>query len=274
MVETSPQASMPQDRPPLVEVRGLGRTFKGVTALSDVSFALDHGEVLALVGSNGAGKSTLIKVLSGVYPPSDGELLIGGTPVRLRDPADARQRGIETLYQDLSLIDTLDAAGNIFLGRERRTRLSLNRLLDTRAMNRDAMDLLTALNPSVPLNRPVSFMSGGQRQAVSLARAVHFGARVIILDEPTAALGVAETALTLAAIRQFRSQGRSVILVSHDLIDVFEVADRILVLRAGRVVGTRVTCDTTTEEIVQMITVGESDSSRQVDLSRAGDGRR
>jgi len=265
---------MPRENAPLVEACGIGRTFKGVTALADVSFVLDRGEVLALVGSNGAGKSTLIKVLSGVHPPSDGELLINGVPVRLRDPAEARQLGIETLYQDLSLIDTLDAAGNIFLGREPRTRQSLNRLLDTRAMIRDARELLTALNPSVPLDRPVSVMSGGQRQAVSLARAVHFGAQVVILDEPTAALGVAETALTLAAIRQFRSQGRSVILVSHDLVDVFAVADRILVLRAGRVVGSRLTHETTSEEIVQMITLGEVSPSRVVEVTQSGEGRR
>lgn len=174
----------------------------------------------------------------------------------MRSPLDARRAGIETLYQDLSLIDTLDAAGNIYLGRERGRKWALGALLDTPVMREQARTLLVELNPTVPLDRPVSSMSGGQRQAISLARAIHFGAKLVILDEPTAALGVAETALTLEAIRRFRAGGRCVILVSHDLVDVFDVADRILVLRAGKLVGSRMTSQTTSEEIIHMMTVG------------------
>jgi len=243
-------------RTPFLETRDISRNFKGVTALQGVSFTVSLGEVVAVVGSNGAGKSTLMKILSGADQPSGGSIVIEGSPARMRSPLDARRAGIETLYQDLSLIDTLDAAGNIFLGRERGRPWALGALLDTPVMREQARTLLVELNPTVPLDRPVSSMSGGQRQAISLARAIHFGAKLVILDEPTAALGVAETALTLEAIRRFRAGGHCVILVSHDLVDVFDVADRILVLRAGKLVGSRMTSQTTSEEIIHMMTVG------------------
>ncbi len=241
---------------PFLETRGISRNFRSVTALQGVSLSVELGEVLAVVGSNGAGKSTLMKILAGADQPSTGSILIEGTPLRMRGPVDARRAGIETLYQDLSLIETLDAAGNIFLGRERGLQWTLGALLDTNEMQNQARSLLVELNPTVPLDRPVSSMSGGQRQAISLARSIQFEAKLVLLDEPTAALGVAETALTLEAIRRFKAGERCVILVSHDLVDVFDVADRILVLRAGEVVGSRKASETTSEEIIHMMTVG------------------
>ena len=220
-----------------------------------------RGEILALVGDNGAGKSTLIKILSGALQPDTGEIRIDGEPVRFRTPMNAREHGIETVFQELAIVPILDVAENLFLGREVHFGGPLGRifpLIDKRAMRRQARENLRSLNINIPsVRQRVDTLSGGQRQAVAVARAPAFGRRVVIMDEPTAALGVRETAAVMDVIRRINQQGLAIILISHNLPQVLELSDRIMVLRAGRRVGCVKTAETNVEQVVRMITGAE-----------------
>lgn len=236
---------------PLVELRDVSKAFGHVVALEHASLTAYPGQVIALVGDNGAGKSTLVKVLSGVHPMDSGELIFDGRPVSINNPRDARDMGIATVYQDLALVEALDVAANMYLGRPLRRAI----FVDRRAMIEGAADLLGELRIRVPSVRvPVGTLSGGQRQGVAIARAILQRGRVIIMDEPTAALGVRETQHVEAIISELRRNQRAVIIVSHDLEFVFRVADVIQVMRLGRVQGTRRREATTREEIVGLIT--------------------
>jgi simple sugar transport system ATP-binding protein len=242
---------------PIFEARDVVKRFGRVAALRGVSFDLRAGEVHAIVGDNGAGKSTLIKVLSGVLPATSGEILMDGTPISLGSPREARAHGIETVYQDLALANHLDASANLFLGREALQPGILGRLgfLDSRTMRRRTSEELRHLKIDIPsVQSPVLGMSGGQRQAVAVARAHAWGSRIVIMDEPTAALGVRESAMVLELIREVRSNGVSVIMISHNLPETFAVADRITVVRLGRNVDTLETRDSSVEAIVGMMT--------------------
>ena len=221
--------------PPIIEARGISKRFGQVVALSDVSLALRRGEVLGVVGDNGAGKSTLMKCLSGLHPPSAGEILVEGRPVRLSSPADARALGIEMVYQDLALAGNLRIDENIFLGRELTRRFGPLRVVDHKANQRRAMEHLDNLHIEVKsVAQRVEQLSGGQRQAVAIARATAFEAKVVIMDEPTAALAVREVRKVLDLIRDLRTHGISVILISHRLDDIFYVCDRVMALFHGR----------------------------------------
>ena len=239
---------------PLVDLVGISKRFGGIHALKGVDLSLVPGEVLALVGHNGAGKSVLVQILSGVFPPSGGEIRIAGKAVEFHSPTDARRYAIETIYQTLALADNLDAPANFFLGRELRTPLGF---LDKRRMAREAERALAALNPNfTDIERPVRQMSGGQRQAIAIARAIHFQVRVLIMDEPTAALGPHETAQVGALIRRLRDQGIAILLVSHDVHGVMSLADRIVVLKSGEVVGNVLVADTSEDDVVDLIIRG------------------
>ena len=226
------------ERQPILEARGLVKRYGQVVALAGADFDLYPGEILAVIGDNGAGKSTLIKALSGALQPDEGEILLAGDRVHFRSPHEARDAGIETVYQDLAVAPSLDIASNIFLGRERRLRGPLGlvlRLLDKRGMRRDATRYFAELKIGVPsITQPVENLSGGQRQGVAVARAAAWGKRLVIMDEPTAALGVKETRQVLDLILEVRERGLPVILISHDMPHVFEVADRIHIMRLGR----------------------------------------
>ena len=213
-------------------------SFGAVKVLRGVDFQVARGEVVGLVGDNGAGKSTLIKVLAGVYRPDSGTMTIEGEPVEFHEPDHARKAGIETVYQDLSLVETLDVTANLFLGREQRVRGGLGRLgfMDKATMRSKAREDVAELRVNLPpVNTPVSNLSGGQRQAIAIARATSWGRTVVLMDEPTAALGVRESQEVLSLIRQLRDRGLGLVVISHDIPHVFEVADRIVVLRHGTV---------------------------------------
>jgi simple sugar transport system ATP-binding protein len=242
---------------PLLEVRGLSKAFGHVEALRDVDLLVEAGTVVGVVGDNGAGKSTLVGCLSGVLYPDWGEILLDGEPIELSDPLDARLHGIETVYQDLALANDLEAALNIFLGRELKRSGFLGRLgfVDRRAMRKEAAATLHHLGIPLPgLSKPVSYLSGGQRQGVAIARAARWATRMIFMDEPTAALGVRQSAIVLDMIRRVRDRGIAVMLISHNLHDVFAVADRIVVLRLGEVVASVRRDETNPDEIVKAIT--------------------
>ena len=224
------------DRSRVLEMRGIGKRFGAVTALEGVDFELLDGEVLALLGDNGAGKSTLVKIMSGYYAPDDGEVLLHGSPVTFSDPSAAREAGIETIYQDLALFDNLDVAANVYAGNEtvgggwRR----LCGFVDRRAMAAKARAAVDGMAVTIPpVSRPVEDFSGGQRQCVAIARAVMWGRKVLIMDEPTAALGVRETARVLELIRSLGARGLSVIVVMHNIEHVVQVASRAIVMRRG-----------------------------------------
>jgi fructose transport system ATP-binding protein len=223
---------------PILEARGLVKRYGHVVALNGVDFDLYPGEILAIIGDNGAGKSTLIKALSGALQPDEGEIRLDGDLVHFRSPRDARRAGIETVYQDLAVAPALDIATNIFLGREQRRRGPLGlvlRLLDKRAMRREATRHFAELQIGVQsMSQPVENLSGGQRQGVAVARAATWARRLVIMDEPTAALGVKETRQVLDLIGRVRERGLPVILISHDMPHVFELADRIHIMRLGR----------------------------------------
>ena len=239
----------------LVEMRNISVSFGGVHAVEDVSIDLWPGEVLALVGGNGAGKSTLIKVLSGAHRADSGEIRVDGQPVTIATPRDAKALGIETTYQTLALADNIDAPGNIFLGRELTTRFGN---LDDSAMEDTTRKLMGRLNPKFQnFKVPVASLSGGQRQSVAIARAVHFNARILIMDEPTAALGPAETTQVKELIRQLKTDGIGIILISHDIHDVFDLADRISVMLQGKLVGTVQKAEVTIDEVLAMIIIGK-----------------
>jgi fructose transport system ATP-binding protein len=226
------------EREPILAARGLVKHYGQVVALAGTDFDLYPGEILAVIGDNGAGKSTLIKALSGALQPDEGEILLAGERVHFRSPREARNAGIETVYQDLAVAPSLDIASNIFLGRERRVRGPFGvglRLLDKRGMRREATRYFAELKIGVPsITQPVENLSGGQRQGVAVARAAAWGKRLVIMDEPTAALGVKETRQVLDLILEVRDRGLPVILISHDMPHVFEVADRIHIMRLGR----------------------------------------
>ncbi len=242
----------------LLKLTGITKSFGAVRALRGVDFELNECEVVALVGDNGAGKSTLVKAISGAQPGDEGAYWFDGTQRDVKTPEDALALGIETVYQDLALFDNSDVALNIFAGRELLRRFLGIPFLRSKAMHDEARDLLASLNIHIQSTRlPVKGMSGGQRQSVAIARAVAFGRKVVILDEPTAALGVPEQAKVLALIMELKNRGFSVILISHNLHHVFEVSDRIHVLRQGSTAGVRLTAGSTPDEIVRLITGGD-----------------
>lgn len=240
---------------PILQIVNLEKHFGGLVAVNNVSLDIYPGEVIGLVGDNGAGKSTLIKMISGVYHPDGGKILLEGQEVNFGTPMEARRRGIETIYQDLALCENLDAPVNIFLGREpvRRT-MGLFQVVDRAHMQEESKKVLDQLDIHIPnLNRPIRQMSGGQRQAVAIARAVYWNARLMIMDEPTAALAVAEQRKVYELVQTLREQNVPVIIISHNLQDVFAVSDRIIVMRRGRKVGEVVTKETTSDEVVGLI---------------------
>jgi simple sugar transport system ATP-binding protein len=241
----------------LLEARGVSKRFGGIHALEAVDFHVAAGEVVALAGDNGAGKSTLIKIISGVFQPSDGDIYFQGKPTVFANPQDARARGIETIYQDLALADNLDVGANVFLGREPMRRVLGFPVLDRRRMRAEAAQALEALDIGLDrLDRPVRALSGGQRQCVAIGRAIHWKARVLIMDEPTAALGVPEQRRVMALIRLLKSSGVGVIFISHNLGDIFDVADRIVVLRRGVLAGERMAAEADPDEIVRLMVGG------------------
>ena len=253
--------------PPVLQARGLVKSYGHVTAMDGADFDLRAGEVLAVVGDNGAGKSTLIKALSGAVVPDAGELLVDGERVHFRTPLDARRHGIETVYQDLAVAPALDIASNLFLGRELRMRGPLGtvfRRLDTKRMRAEAARHLSELKIGIKsMTQPVETLSGGQRQGVAVARAAAFGTRLVIMDEPTAALGVKESAMVLDLIREVRDRGLPVVLISHNMPQVFEIADRIHIHRLGRRVAVVTPQERTMAEVVAIMT-GALDSGDPV----------
>jgi simple sugar transport system ATP-binding protein len=240
---------------PILSAVDLYKHFGGLVAVDRVSLDVHAGEVVGLLGDNGAGKSTLIKMIAGVYQPDGGRLVLNGKPVSFSSPQDARDKGIETIYQDLALCENLDAGANIFLGREPvRRLLVVLRAVDRRRMLAESRRILDQLDIRIPgLARPIRQMSGGQRQAVAIARAVYWNAQLMIMDEPTAALGVPEQRKVLALVRTLRERGVGVIIISHNLQDVLDVADRIVVMRRGRAVGERAVADTNTSELLGLM---------------------
>jgi D-xylose transport system ATP-binding protein len=240
---------------PLIEMRDINVAFGGVHAVRDVTIDLHAGEVVGLVGGNGAGKSTLMRVLSGAHPADSGEIRVDGKLVSITNPRDAKLHNIETIYQTLALADNVDAPGNVFLGREITTRLGS---LDDSSMESETRKIMGRLNPNFTrFKMPVRSLSGGQRQAVAIARAVYFNAKAMIMDEPTAALGPAEPAQVRNLIRQLKDEGIGIFLISHDIHDVFDLSDRISVMYHGRIVDTVAKESVTPDEIVSMIILGK-----------------
>jgi D-xylose transport system ATP-binding protein len=240
---------------PILECRGVSKAFGAVQALYDVDFEVRPGEVMALVGDNGAGKSSLIKGIAGIYPFDRGQVRYEGDDVDIRGPAEAAGLGIEIVYQDLALADNLDVVANMFLGRERKTGI----ILDEAHMEEDAQATLNSLSVTTlrSVRQVVAGLSGGQRQAVAVAKAVMWESKVVILDEPTAALGVAQTRQVLDLTRRLVDRGLAVVIISHNLHDIFEVSDRISVLRLGQMVNLFTTAETDQQEVVHAITAGE-----------------
>ncbi|MET0324644.1 MAG: ATP-binding cassette domain-containing protein [Ilumatobacteraceae bacterium] len=248
---------------PLVELRDIRVSFGGLHAVDGVSIDLYPGEVIGLVGGNGAGKSTLMHTLSGAHPADEGQIVIDGQPVTIHNPRDARQYGIEVIYQKLALADNFDAAGNVFLGRELLTKTGA---LDDEAMASATQKVMKRLNPRFRnLRTAVRSLSGGQRQSVAIARAVHFNARILIMDEPTAALGPAETGQVRDLVTQLKAEGIGIFLISHDIHDVFDLSDRISVMLQGRLVGTVNKDDVTKDEVLAMIIMGQLPSEVTAD---------
>jgi D-xylose transport system ATP-binding protein len=236
-------------------MRNISISFGGIHAVDDASVDLYPGEVMALLGHNGAGKSTLIKILSGAYTRDAGEILVNGEEAVINNPRDAKKYGIETIYQTLALADNVDAAANLFLGREMRTRWGT---LDDVAMEAECRTVMGRLNPRFRrFKEPVIKLSGGQRQSVAIARAIYFNARILIMDEPTAALGPQETAQVGELVKQLKADGIGIFLISHDIHDVFDLADRVCVMKNGQVVGTAKTSDVTQDEVLGMIILGK-----------------
>ena len=252
---TSPVPEQPARGEPRLLMRGINKSFGAVRALTDVDFEVYPGEVVGLVGDNGAGKSTLIKAIAGVGPADSGEIFVEGQPVKITSPQVATRLGIETVYQDLALCDNLDVVANLFLGREEHTPALSLREND---MELRGLGVLRTLEVKIPSVRSlVASLSGGQRQSIAVAKAILRNARVVLLDEPTAALGVAQTRQVLNLILRLRDQGLAVVVISHNLADVFEVVDRVIVLRLGRRVATFDVKTTTPEQIVAAITGAE-----------------
>lgn len=240
---------------PLVEMTDISIAFGGIKAVDHASISLRPGEVVGLLGHNGAGKSTLIKILSGAYKRDAGDIRINGEPAVINNPRDAKAYGIETIYQQLAVADNVDAAANLFLGREMVTPLGT---LDDAAMESRAREVMGRLNPNFRrFKEPVKALSGGQRQSVAIARAILFNARILIMDEPTAALGPQETAQVGELIRQLKADGIGIFLISHDIHDVFDLADRVVVMKNGQVVGQARTQHVTKDEVLGMIIMGK-----------------
>ena len=242
--------------PPLLRLENVSKHFGPVQALTDVSLELRAGEVTALVGDNGAGKSVLIKTISGIHGPDGGEIFWEGEQVRIRTPRDAAALGIETVFQDLALCNNLDIVENMFLGRERVNGV----VLDEERMEMDAAETLSSLAVTTvrSIRQPVASLSGGQRQSVAIAKAVLWNNKLVIMDEPTAALGVAQTAMVLGLVRRLADRGLAVLIVSHNMIDVFEVADRIAVLYLGKMVAVRQAAEIDRQIAVDLMTTGGS----------------
>ncbi|MBA2391280.1 MAG: sugar ABC transporter ATP-binding protein [Ktedonobacteraceae bacterium] len=249
---TSPSTA---GKTPLLQLRGITKAYGAVQALSDVSLEVYAGEVIGLVGDNGAGKSTLIKAIAGVGPPDSGEFFVEGQAVKITSPQISTRLGIETVYQDLALCDNLDVVANLFLGKEERTPM---RTINELTMEKRTLQVLKTLEVKIPSVRTlVASLSGGQRQSIAVAKTVLRNAKVVLLDEPTAALGVVQTRQVLNLIRRLREQGLAVIVISHNLADVFEVVDRVIVLRLGKLVNAFDIKSTTSEQIVAAITGAE-----------------
>ena len=245
---------------PLVELRSIEKAFGGVRAVAGVSVNLYVGEVVAVLGHNGAGKSTLMKMLAGAYPIDSGEVLVAGEKAQIRTPADAQRLGIESIYQTLALADNLDAVANLFLGREL---LTPWRTLDDHRMDADARKVFLRLNKNFTnVRTPVRRLSGGQRQVVAISRAIYFNARILIMDEPTAALGPEETAMVGGLVRELKAQGVGIFLISHDMPDVFSLSDRLAVMKNGRLVGTYNTAEVTEDEVLGMIIGGRKPAGK------------
>lgn len=238
----------------LLEVQGVGKSFGAIRALSDVSFSIEPGEVAGLMGDNGAGKSTMVKLISGNFPPSEGEIRVDGKACHFHKPIDARAEGIEVVYQDLALADNLTAAQNVFLGRELKKGVWPFRILDKQAMIDRSAELFGELKSETRPRDLVKKMSGGQRQAVAIARTRLSNAKLVLMDEPTAAISVRQVAEVLELIRRMKARGVAVILISHRMPDVFAVCDRIVVLRRGTKVADKPTDQTSPEEITGLIT--------------------
>lgn len=267
---SAPLPEQPHTGVPRLSLRGVSKSFGAVRALTDVDFEVYPGEVVGLVGDNGAGKSTLIKVIAGVSPADSGEIEVDGQPVKINSPQAAVNLGIETVYQDLALCDNLDVVANLFLGHEKR---SLFRSLNETEMEYRALEVLRGLDVKLPSARTlVASLSGGQRQSIAVAKCILRQAKIVLLDEPTAALGVAQTKQVLALISRLREQGLAVVVISHNLADVFEVVNRAIVLRLGRRVGSFDIKNTTPERVIAAITgvssaAAEGDSENGHDLS-------
>ncbi|MEV6600943.1 ATP-binding cassette domain-containing protein [Actinoplanes sp. NPDC051346] len=244
---------------PLLSTDGVSLSFGSVRALVDVSLTLRPGEITALVGDNGAGKSTLVRCVAGIHRPDAGTISLDGKELHFKSPEDAREAGIETVHQNLALVEDLTVWQNLFLNREMVHRLGPLAVLDRRGMQREAQRMVSTLAVNVPAVRSrVRRLSGGQRQAVAICRAAGFESRLVIMDEPTAALGVQETARVEGLIRKLRDDGHAVLLISHNFVQVMALSDQVWVMRAGRCVGGRRTADTTGEEIVALITGAKS----------------
>ena len=255
MSDTQTKAPVDRSGKPLIEMKAISIAFGGIRAVDHASIDLYPGEVVGLLGHNGAGKSTLIKALSGAYRRDAGQIFVNGEEVDISNPRDAKALGIETIYQTLALADNVDAAANLYLGRELRTRWGT---LDDIAMEAECRKVMGRLNPNFRrFKEPVKALSGGQRQSVAIARAIHFNARILIMDEPTAALGPQETAQVGELIKQLKAQGIGIFLISHDIHDVFDLADRVVVMKNGRVVGSASTASVTKDEVLGMIILGK-----------------
>jgi simple sugar transport system ATP-binding protein len=248
---------------PLVEMRGITKHYGRIQALNDVTLTINRNEIVGLLGDNGAGKSTLIKVLSGAVPMTSGEIRVKGRPVEIRSTNDAIANGIETIYQDSALVPQLSIARNLFLGRELRKAPAFLDRLDLEEMNRVASDLLrkVGITKNIPPTTPISALSGGERQAVAIARAMYFESDLIILDEPTNNLGVAETQGVLKFVRDARDSGHSCIFIAHNIHHVFKVVDRIVVMRRGRIVADNLSPRTSTIDEVEDIITGEHEAA-------------
>lgn len=251
---------------PLVDLRDIRKAFGGVHAVDGVSLNLYPGEVVALLGHNGAGKSTLMKMLAGAYPIDSGEIWVQGERAIIRTPVDAQRLGIESIYQTLALADNLDAVANLFLGRELLTRWNT---LDDHRMDAEARKVFHRLNKNFKnVRTPVRRLSGGQRQVVAISRAIYFNARILIMDEPTAALGPEETAMVGNLVRQLKAEGVGIFLITHDMPDVFGLSDRLAVMKNGRMVGTYRTADVDEDDVLGMIIAGKQPAGKAQTIGR------
>ena len=244
----------------LVETKDIVKKFGGLTAVNKVSFGVRAGEIVAVLGDNGAGKSTLIKIISGVHQPDGGQIFVRGKEVEIHSPMDALSMGIETIYQDLALAENMNVFSNIFLGREKTRKMwGLFDVLDTQYMFEESQGVLDKLNIKIPsLRNNVRTLSGGQRQAVAISRSIYWNAKFLIMDEPTAALGVAQQKQVLDLVKSLKDHGLGIIIISHQMHDVFAVADRIVVMRRGEKVGDLIKTETNPDEVVNLIVGSES----------------